>query len=48
MTDNFWIAYEWSHVGVVHINDDMRYVADEFGELVTVPFCGRREEFQEH
>lgn len=44
----FWSMHEWTHVGVVRFSDDCRYVADEFGELIMVPFCGRNEDFQEH
>lgn len=46
--NEFWCDYEWTEAGVVHLAQDMRYVADEFGSLVMVPFCGRNEEFQEH
>lgn len=42
------VAYEWTHVGIVGVVDDMRYIADDFGDAVIVPFCGRSEEFQEH
>lgn len=41
--------YEWVHLGgLVHLADDVRYLADNFGELVLVPFCGRDDEYLEH
>lgn len=42
------IEYMWTHVGIVGVADDMRYIADDFGSAVTVPFCGRADEYLEH
>lgn len=42
------IEYVWTHVGIVGLVDDMRYIADDFGDAVIVPFCGREDEYLEH
>lgn len=42
------IEYEWTHAGIVGLVDDMRYIADDFGDAVIVPFCGREDEYLEH
>lgn len=32
--------YQWQHcVGLVHIQEDRRYIADCFGNLQAIPFC---------
>lgn len=42
------IEYEWTHVGIVGLVDDMRYISDDFGDAVIIPFCGRADEHLEH
>lgn len=33
-------VYQWQHcVGYVHIPNDLRYIADCFGNLQIIPFC---------
>ena len=38
----------WTHVGLVGLVDDTRYIANDFGDAVIVPFCGRTDEHLEH
>lgn len=41
-------TFEWEVTGVIHVEWDRRFVQDEFGTAVMVPFCGQPWEFQEH
>lgn len=40
--------FEWETTGLIHKEQDMRYMQDEFGNAVMVPFCGGVWEYQEH
>lgn len=41
-------TFEWEVTGMIHAAWDRRFVQDEFGTAVMVPFCGQPWEFQEH
>ena len=40
--------FEWEVTGLLHVEWDLRFIMDEFGTAVHVPFCGQWWEFQEH
>lgn len=43
-----WGEWSWNCQGHVHTEQDERYVMDEFGTAVNVPFSGRPDEYLEH
>lgn len=42
------VDYFWTDTGIVGAVDDRRYIADDFGGAVAVPFSSRDDEYLEH
>ena len=40
--------FEWEVTGLIHVECDLRFIMDEFGTAIKVPFSGQWWEFQEH